>query len=163
MIEAAAIAVALAGCVMPPDAEYVQTPADQPPRIESASPLPYQGVVVQGPNCADQEYSANLTDPDLGDTLHWQYFIDYWRHPSQKSEGTPVSLNPQTQSAYVSFPVKGNDSRFDAATVGASEPHIVELIVADRPFAADPHADPAGGKVTFFTWTVRWTATTQCE
>ena len=163
MIQLVAIAVGLVGCVMPPDAEYVQTPVDLAPRIESPGPAPYLGVVEQALAC-DRLYSANITDPDLNDTLYWRWFLDWHRHPAQTSEITVVVRDAQTQTVTVSFKVPGNDERFDALT---TEPHIVELLVADRPFLPEPHQDPTPGKVTSMTWTVQWfTQTppaTQCD
>lgn len=166
MLPLVAIAAGLVGCVMPPDAEYIGTPEDNAPAITDARPPPYLNFVDQATDC-NRLYSANITDPDVNDTVYYRWFVDWHRHQAQVSDVktvTPAQRDPQTQLAFVSFPVAGNDERFDALT---SEPHIVELLVADRPFAPDPHTPPTSGKVTSIIWTVRWSTqkppSTQCD
>jgi hypothetical protein len=155
MTHLALLALGLLGCVMPPDADYVQTPPDVAPRIEAAAPAPYLGIVVQSADCG-RLYTANITDPDIADTLYWRWFVDYHRDTSQISDVTKVERDPLHQTIAVNFFVPGNDERFGALT---TEPHVIELLVADRPFAANPHQDPTSptpGRVTWVTWTVRW-------
>jgi hypothetical protein len=161
MLQIVTIAVGLVGCVMPPDADYVQPPANQPPRITIASPTPNLDFVYQGPGCnpLEQAYSVFVRDPDLGDTLYWRAFVDYPRDASQ--EFSSGELKNADADLNIRFPVRGDDQRFGKLT---DKPHIVELIVADRPFAEDFRAPRAHvvldvGLSTSITWTVQWVDT----
>jgi hypothetical protein len=163
MLPIVAIAVGLVGCVMPPDADYVQPPANQPPRIitSSSSPTPYLGVVYQGPDCLplEQTYSVYVTDPDLGDKLYWRAFVDYEHNwPQGFASG---ALDNAGRELNISFAVRGDDARFGKLT---DVPHMVELMVADRPFFDDDrdprgHAIPVGALSDTIIWTVRYVAT----
>jgi len=159
MLPFIAIAVGLVGCVMPPDAEYVLTPANQPPRITSASPTPYVAIVYQSPACEpiEQLYSVSVRDPDLTDTIYWRAFVDY----STNSTFASGQLDNADQDLPIPFPVRGDDSRFRKAM---GVPHIVEIIVADRPFADDDRAPRAhallnGGFTASTIWAVQYSDT----
>lgn len=160
MLPTIAIAAGLVGCVMPPDAEYILAPANQPPRITAASPAPYFGVVYQGPVCdpIEQRYSVWVLDPDLGDKLYWRSFVDYGSNwPQAFTSGELDNAETQdNQGLSISVPVRGDDSRFGKLL---NVPHMVEIIVADRPFADDdraPRGHVTSGLSASTIWTVQY-------
>jgi hypothetical protein len=159
MLPIIAIAAGLAGCVMPPDAEYVLTPPNQPPQITLSAPAPYFGIVYQGPECdpLEQRYSVWVLDPDVSDKLYWRAFVDYGTNWPQAFTSGELDNNATAQA--IGVPVRGDDSRF-GKLIGV--PHMIEIVVADRKFADDDrpprgHApEDTKGFVVSTIWTVQY-------
>ena len=128
----------LAGCLLPPPLEEEVELSNQAPRIvvESLIPHPASGPVLMNANCSSYSFRASITDPDIGDTLHWRVFLDYHRDTDRlDSTVSKVEVDPNNRSSGQSiiFTVDPNDEKFfyDVSTDGV---HTVELLVSDRAF-----------------------------
>lgn len=156
-----AVLVTLSGCLLPPDAEYVEPPANQPPRIEAPSPWPSLDITdhltgcgsCEVGKCAAVQYQATVVDPD-GDSVYWRTFVDY--HLNQRQEFGSGQAFMQPTGVPVTFYVEHADKEPRFGSV--SEPHLVELLVADRPFDPDDRFSrdvSDGGDAASIIWTVQ--------
>ncbi|MBN1960172.1 MAG: hypothetical protein JW841_04440 [Deltaproteobacteria bacterium] len=143
----------LSGCLLPPDADYVE-PKNQPPRITRPDPNPTLDFVIHG--CGfSRTYAASIFDPDSID-LYWRVFVDYQRDDNQE----PQNGSSET-GARVSFEIQDSDPRFRG---GTSVAHVVELMVADQPFDAPTGRSlPEEAGSVSLTWTVQYVTSDQCE
>ena len=150
----------ISGCLMPPDTDELSPVENRPPRIlhEKLSPWPSDGPMIQSLTCERYLFSATVTDPDQGDRLYWRIFLDYYRDPRpEEAEGGEASLEAGTVT--LEFYVNPNDSHFSSLL---TEPHLVELLVADRPFFEDSRfprgrALPDDALTASAQWTIRLT------
>ncbi len=168
------ILLLLTACVMPPPVEELPELQNSPPRIlpNSLTPQSTSGFKRVSIRCPDVEFYASLTDPDVGDTLYWRVFLDYFADPYPlDTEVRPISPDPRGKqvSHPIFFTIDPSDERFDVHS-RLGEPHLVELLVADRPFYdndREPLARTAGeenedgeieeGEVDSFVWTLMLT------
>lgn len=140
---------------MPPPLDEIPPPVNRPPRIlpQNLAPAPTYAPPTVAAACPETlGFKASLTDPD-GDIIYWRVFIDYFadinREPPEKE-----LIVEGSQSAPIQFNID------DAASLGDTNPHTVELYVADRPFAYGQLV-PQGrvliddqGLVDTFVWTI---------
>ncbi len=156
---AAAGALALvagpAGCLLPADSDYVPPPANVPPRLVDPSPSPTNGFIDQGPGCPAQDYGAKVVDSDYNETIYWRVFVDY-----QMRNAQIVDYGEVTNQA-PAVPIGPFHTDSNTAWVGGDAvPHVVELVVSDRPFEPTDQA-PLGhateGETDSIFWTIRYT------
>ena len=128
----------LPGCLLPPPLEEEVEITNQAPRIvvESLIPHPASGPILMNANCSSYSFRASITDPDIGDVLHWRVFLDYHRDTDRlDSNVSKVEVDPNSLSSGqpILFTVDPSDEKFfyDVNTDGV---HTVELLVSDRPF-----------------------------
>ena len=148
----------LSSCLVPPPLEAVPRPDNRPPRIrpESLEPSPTIEPQTLPAGCPEQFllFEASIEDPD-GDMLHWRVFVDYFAASAEQREPDieEVQVEPDL-AALISFTVDPSDP------FRATNPHSVELYVADRPFdlgltevQGRDLEDPEGLTDTF-VWTI---------
>jgi hypothetical protein len=153
-----ALLVSLSGCLLSPDAEYIQPAKHQPPHIENPAPAPWDGLVVQGPACGSAVYQVSVVMPEPIDVLHWRVLVDYANHRDQDPRDREEPY--QDQAVTLTFTIEGTDYRFDAHP---NLPHMVELIVSDLQFYSDTgRAVAEQGHTDSIMWTVRYTQDPQC-
>lgn len=157
------LVVSFSGCVLP--AEVENYPDDNlPPRAEAFNPWPPGGIVRQSKHesCPPKTYHVALSDPDLDDTLTWRTFINY--HKDRQQESTTRTVTNDPAGVPISFTVSADDARFEGLE---GVPHLIELLVADRPFTEDDrtpgHTTEPGGQMDSIVWTVVLTQDPECE
>ncbi|MBI5509240.1 MAG: hypothetical protein HY903_10855 [Deltaproteobacteria bacterium] len=158
------IFLVLPACLLPPAVDEVATPVNQPPRIDpvTLSPSPAMGPIFMSIDCNAYRFYATITDPDPDDTIYWRVFLDY--HRDRRRLFTEVkSLAPDpgqtNEGRSLLFTVYPNDERFKDGDLTYTEPHTVELLVADRGFFDGPEpqartVDP-DGLIASFVWPVQ--------
>jgi hypothetical protein len=157
----------LPACLLPPQVDEVSAPKNQPPRIEpnALSPTPQSGPVFMSVDCPSYSFYAAISDPDAEDTLYYRIFLDYSRDPRKLFTDVKriASDNGQADTKAISFKINPNDERFADGDLTYTEPHAVELFVADRPFFDGPEPEgrvvDADGLVATFVWPIQLAAT----
>lgn len=150
-----------AACVVPPDIEAPPAETPRGPVIVDGKVEP-TGIdkVNIGSTCRQDFTAGEIEDENTGDTIYYRWFVDYDYWGIYKSSG---KIAPTTDGSVTR---KGPSYTLDATsslvlndrTAGPS--HIVELIVADRPFDEDSTIKPAfmvvtaGGRQDHYSWTV---------
>tara|TARA_Y100001934_G_scaffold106779_1_gene131229 strand:+ start:181 stop:732 length:552 start_codon:yes stop_codon:yes gene_type:complete len=162
-----AFALPAAGCLLPPPVDEASELVNLAPRIvpESLTPDPTEGPKVMSTACESYPFFARITDPDRNDTLYWRVFLDYHRDDAPVLTEVQV-LTPDPNSLVSVDLIQFNVSPNDELLVGGgrlNEPHMVELLVSDRPFNEAP-IEPEGrviqaeeGLTDSFIWTVEIT------
>jgi len=119
---------------------------------------------LQCPSGAKPFYTfvAAVEDPDPGDTIYWRTFVDYFRNNNYTTlVSDPHTIPPVPGSpgpSLISFPIYTNDVSFSPTPGTTTDPHFVELLIADRPF--DDAAAPLdrvvkdGGSSDSVIWTI---------
>ncbi len=163
------LVVALSGCVLPPSVDEVETPKNQPPRID---PTTLTAPIVEGPKflstlCPSYRFYATLSDPDVGDTLYWRVFLDYHRDEGRLfTKVSSLAPDPAAlgEGRSITFNVNPLDSRLDYGDLTFLVPHTAELFVADRPFVDGPAPEgrrvEEDGLVASFVWPLQLGDTT---
>jgi hypothetical protein len=160
---AVALFMALGACLLPQDDTLlvdIPPPVNQPPAILENQVQPSSRILTVdgGPGCPDLVFSAPVEDPDLGDILYFDFYVDSDADTGQVAQGTiPPSGNAirtQTATYEVDF----------ASPVPVQVPgtHFVEVLVADGPLVNGmplPRmvALPDGGTRTDATFAVSYT------
>lgn len=151
--------VALTGCVVPAPVDEELGIVNMPPRIINLNPSPQGGPVALDP-CEEQTFYAVITDPDVGDTLHWRVFINY--HRNNDPLEVPITQNVVSSanaSIAINFSINPDDELFELQN-GYQNIHSVELFVADRSFDSvgfEPigrHLNADEGLTDSFVWPV---------
>ena len=162
-----ATVVVVPSCLLPPPVDEAVEVVNLAPRIvpDSLTPDPTEGPKVMSTACESYPFFARITDPDQADTLFWRVFLDY--HRDEAPTLTEIqTLTPDPNSLLsvdlIQFTVSPNDELL-IGDGRINETHMVELLVSDRPFDADPIA-PEGrviadeqGLIDSFIWTVEIT------
>jgi hypothetical protein len=158
MIGLATALMTESGCLMPPATEEVSPPSNQPPRIvpDSLAPWPANGPVHMSTLCTAYDFRAIISDPDPDDKIYWRVFVDYYRDARPEEASTITSSSVAGESLTAAFSISPNDTRLGGLQ---SEPHLIELLVSDRPFYNDGRwqpgrAVPAEALTDSVTWTV---------
>lgn len=162
-----------AGCLVPQDDHVLQDlpETNHPPRIVEESVSPQPRIVNTDIACGEIVFSAAVEDPDLGDLLTEQWYVE------DLSNTTPTQ--PFQQGA-ITNPT-GSAVRKDAATLtvnfsASRQPltpglHVVELLLSDGavinrvPQPRDVPLDGGTGTLTYATtyaWVVNVTNTGVC-
>lgn len=125
-------AVALPACLISQEDHIIQPlpPAkNQPPRIleELASPARFF-TSRNGLDCPNLFFSAKVADPDLNDTLFYNFYVD--------ADVNPVPVKQSSISNPTGMEIRADPAtyEFSFATVGALQQpgeHVVELLLAD--------------------------------
>ncbi len=118
-----------ASCVMPPPLEEITPPTNRPPRSlpQSLAPAPTILPPTEAAACPDRlTFQASLSDPD-GDIIYWRVFVDYYADLDREPEVEELVVEDD-QPTPIQFTV-------DSGSFSETNPHTVELYVADRPFA----------------------------
>ena len=127
-----AVSLGLPGCLIPPDIDERVPVENQAPRIvhDKIRPTNWLGAVPLSLQCPEIRFLARLADPDLNDEIFFKVFINY--STAQPEETLSGSLTPE-EWLYgpLRFSINPKDLRFNNAL---SEPHQVELLIADRAF-----------------------------
>ncbi len=162
-------AVLLPACLLPQEDHIIQElpPAlNQPPRIqEDLLQPPSRFVTVKnGSDCPNLIFQAPVADPDVGDTLIYNFYVDADRFPAFVKQAT-ISADAKTE-------VRPDPATYEVsfATPGPlQEPgeHVVELLLSDGALVG---RDPQPRQVTLldggtapnptFAVTYAWTVTT---
>jgi hypothetical protein len=132
---AAVLSLALGACLLPQEDTLLSDdspPVNQPPAILEAEVQPSSRIlsVDGGTGCPDLVFSAPVEDPDVGDTLYFDFYVDSDAGSTgQVAQGTvpPSGTAQRVQAASytVSFASTG-----PVQTPGT---HLVEVLVADGP------------------------------
>lgn len=131
-----AVALALPACLLPQEDHIIQPlppRMNQPPRILESllQPAGRFVTVSNGLGCPDLSFLAPVSDPDVEDTLIYNYYVDADLNPSfvkQSTIGPSGEANRSDPASYeVSF----------AAPNPLQQPgeHVVEVLVADGQLA----------------------------
>jgi len=168
---AATAAASSGGCVIPPDLEPAGADAgpSTTPVILGAQPAEF---AFPGPMVLDRGVDRPLTlevaDDDLGDTIYVQLYVDYNR---EVTGGVPTPAWASCQAAatgqvtrFVECPTQALCTPIAEADLGD---HVLEAMVADRPFIPDsdplaagqpPYralAEPGRAAYSFRSWVMR--------
>lgn len=156
----------LHACLLPPPVEEAHVVPNQPPRIEpdSLTPAPTEGVKEMTTQCPPYQFFAEITDPDVGDTLYWRVFLDY--NLQQVPNLLATEIRSASPGSTITFDVDPNDPRFQTSGTFTAV-HTVELFIADRPFstvARQPYARSVEtpGLTDSFMWAINLSNTEQC-
>lgn len=128
------------GCIMPPPIEQGEESRNHAPRLVPDSPPPFQLPALLSEQCPEYIFRAIAEDPDPGDTLYWRVFIDYANDNNQLDVSDVKELPPDPSdpgfARTITFAVRPLDPRFDNDPFENKfdRGHVVELLVADRPF-----------------------------
>lgn len=147
-------------CLLPPPAEEVPAVENNPPRVVPSTPNYWTGPKMMSTTCEEYRFKASVTDPDDDDALEFRVFLDYHRldHPF----GVPATVFNPDENLPLEFTVNPQEFPRISGQVVTDKPHMVELLVADRPFYNDDTA-PSGravepdGLTASFVWTVQLT------
>jgi len=162
-----ASAVMLPACLIP-QTDYILQPLppakNQPPRIlESLVQPPGRFVTVRnGSSCPNLAFSAPVSDPDVTDTLVYNFYVDADVNPGFVKQGI-IGVDGQ---AIRSEPATYEVSFATANPLQQPGDHLVEVLVADGQLAGRtplprPVQLPDGGTVldTTFAVTYAWAVT----
>jgi hypothetical protein len=164
-----ASASSMSACIIPAAPNFQDPPSvpDSPPYLSGFQPNNPGEIVTILPEAPGKDpqmqFSANVTDIDLGDTLYFQWVLDY----------------PPFQNGVTNLGNQGKITpRLDGQAINTSLPelitcnfvgrpsdctHQLELIVADRPFSTSPQLntdnvldsiDDPDGFVVRANWTI---------
>jgi hypothetical protein len=159
-VRVALLALALLSCV----SGQIRSGEDRrPPRIPFNFTDPKPGLVVVTDAAAQLPMTFRVLqfeEPNLEDTLTIRWFVDYHRNPAIRHQAIrppePQSSNPMLRSES-SFIL--TQSMLEPNP--AAEPHLVEVVVSDRPFDDNPQAPllnrtlVAGAEGDVLSWTVQ--------
>lgn len=159
LTRAACVALGLSwvcGCVIPIAPEFEAPEGNLSPYIFSAEPR--AGKFVE----EDQEISALVADPNLGDQLYVRWVFNY----PDFTNDSRVTLGANIPPALSGSPVRSTPVRIRPACrrdlVSGLTEHRATLLVSDRPFIDEPDdaQNPydqvaAGGFVARATWIIR--------
>lgn len=147
-------ALAATACLLPPPLDQFPPPENQPPRIlpQNLQPGPTRGPTILPDACPEiKPFQATISDPD-GDAIHWRVFVDYHKDIDRDPQPTEVQIEAGSV-----LPITFLTYRVSYAS---TNPHTVELYIADRPFE-EGRLDQEGrilvdetGLVDIFIWTV---------
>lgn len=159
-----------AACVLPPPIEQAPGFANQAPRIlvETLLPRPSEMPIEMTTDCADgYDFNLSVFDLDDQDSIYWRVFLDFAANRFQAeefnlAEGEVLPSSANQGRRQVRFTVDAFDARFFSGTSPFAEPHVVEIIVSDRPFS---DASPLEGRrpdtaafpeaqIDLFAWSV---------
>src|SRR6218665_280985 len=173
-----AAAWTLGGCLIPQDEAFLSElpiPRNRPPRIVEKQVQPSERIIRgYGSDFCSMEFSVIVEDPDVGNTLTANWFVDY--DPNQpRGADRVVRLDPKDDNvvrderAY--FQPNFNSVVFDRLNTPGD--HIVEVLVADSALVGrDPQptviklpdgqdfSDP--GYAVSYVWFVRTEAGRGC-
>jgi len=127
-ISSVTFALAATACLLPPPLEQIPPPDNLPPRIlpQNLVPGPILGPTTLPDACPEiQQFQAAVADPD-GDAIHWRVFIDYYADIDRDPDPTEVQVE-----AGSALPITFVTDRLSYTN---TNPHTVELYIADRPF-----------------------------
>lgn len=160
-------AVVLPACLIP-QTDYVLEPLapekNQPPRIleELVQPPGRFVTVKNGSSCPNLVFSAPVSDPDVADTLVYNFYVDADVNPSFVKQGIIGADGQVIRSEPATYEV----SFATANPLQQPGDHVVEVLVADGQLAGRtplprPVQLPDGGTVqdTTYAVTYAWTVT----
>jgi hypothetical protein len=162
------VVASMSACITPVAPEF-QDPAASPnyaPYIQSVSP-PF-GSVVSIPlsqNPVSQNFQVTVTDPNVEDNLFYRWVADYPPYTTNTrtlaDAEFPHMVNGQPQDAVISRTIGCTDT----LAITADGQHRLEVIVADRPFAAPIPPDMSLDLVNPPGFVVRasWTFQIACQ
>jgi hypothetical protein len=133
----------MSACIIPVAPNFQDPPStpDSPPYLSNFQPN--AGSIVTVPVPDGLVFSANVTDPDLGDTLQVRWAVDYppYTIGNTVDDQAPIlpSANGQPINSLVSENV--NCVFVNGSTPSTEGTHRLELIVANRKFS-DPSTQP---------------------
>jgi hypothetical protein len=160
-------AVMVPACLIPQTDVILETPLpekNQPPRIlEDKVQPPGRFVTVKnGSNCPNLAFSAPVADPDVTDTLTYNFYVDADINPNFVKQGI---IGPDGQ-VFRSEPATYEVSFATANPLQQPGDHVVEVLVADGQLAGRTPLPrqvtlPDGGTVQDPTYAVTyaWTVT----
>ena len=161
-------AVLLPACLLPQEDHVIQplppTPANLPPRIveDLLQPANRFVTVRNGSDCPNLIFQAPVSDPDIGDSLIYNYYVDPNLFPAFVKQATIVNNGQPNRADPASYEVS-------FATPGPLQQpgeHVVEVLVSDGALVnRDPQPRPVplidGGTGLEATYAVTyaWTVT----
>jgi len=139
-------ALVLPACLVPQEDHVIQPlppPKNQPPRIlESLLQPPSRFVTVRnGTDCPNLTFLASVSDPDVGDTLIYNFYLDPDLFPAFVKQATIINNGQADRSEPASYEV----SFAIPGPLQQPGDHVVEVLVAD---GALVNRDPQPRKVT---------------
>jgi hypothetical protein len=132
-------ASSMSACIIPVAPNFQDPPStpDSPPYLSNFQPSDNAIVTVPVPD--GLVFSANVTDPDLGDTLQVRWAVDYPPYAIGNTVDDQTPISPSANGQPINAPVteKVNCVFVNSSTPSTEGTHRLELIVADRTFS-DP-------------------------
>jgi len=127
-----AAAVALPACLLPQEDHIIQPlpPArNQPPRIleNLLQPASRFVTVRNGTGCPNLAFLAPVSDPDVDDTLIYNFYVDPDLNPNFVKQATIVNNGQADRSDPASYEV----SFAAPGALQQSGDHVVELLLSD--------------------------------
>lgn len=146
-----------------PGVEHQDGGTITPPRIDPASAVPSDTVILYQTPCATPfTLQANVLDENMTDTVQTRWFVDY--DPDDQSKSNYVYHEdfgpPPEDPAQVlrTIPVSWNFASDDWPGTA----HVVELVISNG-FASDNGRAPASGYETqVFRWVFVYSASGRC-
>lgn len=149
------------GCLLPAPIDEATDAENRPPRLVPVFPSPGDAPRRLDPDCPSYTFRASISDPDGGDSVCWRVFLDYHRTDNRPgSRNTPITCEEGTDElpAAIQFQVVPQDFPGADPLLENLNPHIVEMLVADRGFVSDASPEGRviedGGLTDSFVWTV---------
>jgi hypothetical protein len=126
--------VGTGACLLPQDdtiLEDIPPPVNQPPAIveDGAQPPTRIFSVDGGAGCPDLTFSVPVEDPDLEDTLYFDFYVDSTADTGQVAQGTVPPSGGFIRTELASYTVDFSKS----GPVQTPGMHLVEVLVADGP------------------------------
>lgn len=160
------LAPSVFACVLPAPIDEAGEGSNRAPRIvlDTVEPDPALGPVLMSTQCANAyTFRVSVIEVDKRDTVYWRRFVDYHNRTREEILESEVGMllpNSAQPSAprLISFQVSASDPYFNARF---DEPHVIEVLVADRPFIDESR--PIGRDVPpealtdDFNWTIELT------
>jgi hypothetical protein len=162
-------AVLLPACLLAQEDHIIQplppTPVNQPPRIleDLLTPANRFVTVRNGSDCPNLTFLAPVSDPDVGDSLTYNYYVDPDLFPPFVKQATIPTNGQADRSEPASYEVS-------FATPGPLQQpgdHVVEVLVSDGALVnRDPQPRPiplldgGNGLEPTYAVTYAWTVTT---
>jgi hypothetical protein len=146
----------MSACVVPVAPSF-QDPIGEPnvaPFIVSAIPVPGTSVTN-----AAQRFQVTVTDQNVGDTLFYQWVIDYPPYSSNTHPADLADITPSATGSQQQVPVMLSRPPCAYNLVSTIAVHQLEFILADRPFdqsnptVFDALVPASGGFVVYANWT----------
>ena len=139
------------GCLLPQEEIFLNEfpqPRNRPPRLVEQHVQPSERIIrgYGSKDVCQLQFSVIVEDPDIGDTLYVNWFVDY--DPSQQRGADHVErIQPNSGNTKEARDQRGTFNpkipSIDFSRLNAPGDHVVEVIVSDTPLVGrEPEKTP---------------------
>lgn len=171
LVGAAALASAVAGCVIPGPIEAEPIEQNLPPYyITGAVSPPFNQIIEFDPELEDsvELRTGPIGDPNAGDRIFYRWFFNYlplgFAFITDVGPAAGLSLDDLVNGSITYRLSPCNELNIESFR--GVDPHRVEVVFADRPFVADVPDSPTpkqtvaeGGYLVRIVWYIRFDET----